>query len=139
MEEIQQESSFITYEYCCGGDLFDYVRHTKGNEKLCATIFLQILQGLSFIHAQGKTHLDIKLENVVFDGNFCAKIIDFGYMENSSNLISLNRGTPMYVPPEIMAISENMPMRYDGQKADMYSLGILLFCLYFGVGPFDYK
>ena len=74
----------------------------------------------------GYAHRDIKAENVVIDANFNAKIIDWGFATpyQPGELCSQIKGTESYQAPEIHA---NEP--YDAHKADMFSLGTLLYFL----------
>jgi len=78
-------------------------------------------------------HRDIKLENILIDKNFDIKIIDFGFgMYNPENKIqNFFCGTPNYMPPEISA-----KKNYNGQKADMWSLGILFYKMICADFPF---
>lgn len=62
--------SYIAYEYAERLDLFTYVaaRLTVGDERLTHSLFLQVLNSMSFLHHNcGLAHLDIKLENIVVD------------------------------------------------------------------------
>jgi serine/threonine-protein kinase Chk1 len=80
----QRTVGYIAFEYCEGGELFSYIKtgYTREQNGLCHMIFTQILQALNFMHRQcGIAHLDIKLENMVVDGNFALKIIDFAFCE----------------------------------------------------------
>jgi serine/threonine protein kinase len=56
---------------------------TRRNESLCHALFFQILSGMDYMHRQcGLAHYDLKLENIVVDGHFGVKIIDFAYCEH---------------------------------------------------------
>lgn len=102
-------------------------------EKLCKEIYLQILQGIEFIHSKNIYHRDIKLENLIINSNHLVKIIDFGFSARCPPNKTLNFfcGTPSYMPPEIVQKKE-----YTGSPADVWSLGILLFTMLCGSFPF---
>jgi serine/threonine protein kinase len=69
----------IVMELCPGGDLLNYVRkRRKLNEKYAKFVFKQIMEGLSYLHANGVVHRDIKLDNILLDGHGNIKIADFG-------------------------------------------------------------
>lgn len=57
---------------------------------LCIYILRQILEGIAFLHSMNKAHLDIKLENIVFDQNFVVKIIDFAFMHSTGPDLGLS-------------------------------------------------
>jgi serine/threonine protein kinase len=66
-------------ELCPGGDLLNYVRkRRKLAEGPAKHIFLQIMQGIAYMHQQGIVHRDIKLDNILLDGHGNVKIGDFG-------------------------------------------------------------
>jgi len=53
------------------------------NETIARTLFLQMLNGLNYLHGQNIIHRDIKPQNILFDEHFTLKICDFG----NSNII----------------------------------------------------
>ena len=82
-------------------------------------------------------HRDLKLENILIkynnNKNMIMKITDYG---SSKRLISLLKsctshiGTPIYMAPEIL---EGIKHNY---KCDLWSIGIIIYKLYFGKSPF---
>ena len=102
-------------------------------EQLCKEIYLQILNGIEFIHSKNIYHRDIKLENLIINSNNTVKIIDFGFSARCPPNKTLNFfcGTPSYMPPEIVQKKE-----YIGSPVDIWSLGILLFTMLCGTFPF---
>ena len=126
----------MTMEYCQNGDLFDLVKKFgKLNEGIARNLFLQILNGLEYLHSKvGVAHLDLKLENILVSQNFNIKLCDFGFYEETSYKINKNRGTHGYRAPETYLQSNE---GYDGVKADFFSLGVILFIMLFGVPPFN--
>lgn len=61
------------------------------------------------------------------------KLCDFGFTEPLSTPININKGTDGYKAPEIYQ-SHNRP--FQGDKADIFALGVMLFIISFGVPPF---
>ena len=104
--------------------------------KILTIIFKQIFSAFDYIHKKNIFHRDIKLENILLTKNYEIKIIDFGFgLYNPRNYLQkFFCGTPNYMAPEII-----MKKEYDGQKADMWSLGILLYKLFCADFPFKGK
>jgi serine/threonine protein kinase len=120
-------------EYAPCGTLFDYL---KGNEFIIPTIkqlFMQIVESLSFVHSTNICHLDMKLENILMFDKHYLKLADFGYAQHlhteedgSTKPINVFCGTRYYIAPEVHKCQENESVGYDGKKADIFSLGVIL-------------
>ena len=117
-------------------------------EKEIKYFFQQIFDCMNYLHKNHIAHRDIKLENILIEKNNNIKIIDFGFGMNNSdynyrtnnnniNFVKLENffcGTPNYMPPEIIC-----KKRYVGEKADLWSLGILFYKMVMGDFPFKGK
>jgi eukaryotic-like serine/threonine-protein kinase len=95
----------------------------------------QIAAGLAAAHAMGLTHRDIKPANILLeDGALHVKITDFGLPRaaNDSSIThsGLIAGTPLYMAPE-QASGETTD-----QRADLFSLGSVLYTMCSGRPPF---
>jgi len=97
-------------------------------------IVTQILQGLSALHDAGIVHRDIKLENIFLCADGHVEILDLGAAERMGE--DVGERAPSLGTPRTMA-----PEQYDGGivdgRADLYALGIVLYELLAGRGPFD--
>ena len=104
--------------------------------KILTLIFKQIFSAFDYIHKKYISHRDIKLENILITKNYDIKIIDFGFgIYNPRNYLQkFFCGTPNYMAPEIV-----MKKEYIGEKADIWSLGILLYKLFCADFPFKGK
>ena len=74
---------------------------------------------------KGFSHLDIKCDNILLDDKLDVKIGDFGLAQQNSEGIEQQIFSEDYSAPEIYL--KKMP--YDGEKADIFSLGVTLFAL----------
>eukprot|EP01135_Chromosphaera_perkinsii_P005894 Nk52_evm27s370 gene=Nk52_evmTU27s370 len=115
-------------------DLFEYIeRNPNMGEPKANFIFRQVADGICFCHSMGVYHRDIKDENVLMDEETCeAKLIDFGsasFLDPQFHTVF--RGTKEYAAPEVL-----LGKRYLGEHSEVWSMGILLFTLVFGVNPF---
>ena len=140
-EVIQtQKQILIIMEYINGISMREYynknIKHQKLNpqkELIIKNFFIQIFSAMSYIHKNHIAHRDIKLENILIDKNQQIKRIDFGFgMYNPEDkLQGFFCGTPNYMPPEII-----VKKHYIGQKADLWSLGVLLYKMLCADFPF---
>jgi serine/threonine protein kinase len=106
-------------------------------------LVLQACEGLSEAHAAGVVHRDIKPENLFLarrsDGKRTLKILDFGISKQTADdapngLTNSERslGSPWYMSPEQMIDTSSVDHR-----ADIWSLGVVLFELLTGSRPFE--
>ncbi len=96
----------MVMDYAAGGDLLQFVKKRKRlEEKQAKFIFKQIVYGLAHIHSRSVIHRDVKLDNILIDGDFTVKICDFGVSKiiRKDQLIKDQCGTPAYIAPEIVA------------------------------------
>jgi len=129
----------IVLELAEGGELLDFMMHTgRFSEQVARTYFLQLIDGLAACHAKGISHRDIKPENLLLDKFFHLKIADFGLsaihetaMGGVTELYT-QVGTKGYMAPEIL---NNQP--YNGQAADVWAAGVVLFIMLSGFPPFQ--
>ena len=120
-------------ERCRGGELFDEIQKRRGfSEKDAAEIMAQVLRAVIYCHANDICHRDLKPENILIETDGVVKVIDFGIAMafNPEKGMHTVLGTPYYMAPEIL--SRN---RYD-EKCDVWSLGVILFCMLTGKPPF---
>lgn len=139
-EVIKTENHlWIAMEYCEGGELYYLVYEKRRLElKECRHIFFQVLLGVQFVHAMNLSHRDLKLENILLSDRkkSCVKLTDFGFIRefnpHSRRFLSTICGTTVYMAPELL-----MGHKYSGFAIDVWSLGIILYTMLYGVLPFD--
>lgn len=91
----------------------------------------QLFSSINHCHANGIVHRDIKPENIMINDEDEVRLIDFGLSKVSKKKqMHTVAGTPFYMAPEVL--NENY-----GAKADIWSLGVLLYTLVSGYLPFQ--
>lgn len=121
---------FLTMEYVGGGSLRRLLGQGGVDRARAIELARQITAGLAAVHAEGIVHGDLKPENVLVTGTGEAKVSDFGLAHlGESDDESSSPGTPAYMAPEQLAGSRA------SERADVYSLGIILCELLTGKRP----
>ena len=93
----------------------------------------QLVSALHYLHSHRVIHRDMKPQNVLLGGRGQVKLCDFGFaraMGAGTAVLTSIKGTPLYMAPELV---QERP--YD-HRADLWSLGAVLFELYTGRPPF---
>ena len=121
-----QKRQYLVLEYAKKGDLFNYIYCVKEGlpEKYSKLVFAKILKGIQACHNAGICHRDLKMQNILLDDEFNPKICDFGFATFNTGKLTEPLGTRNYAAPEILS---HKP--YDGFKADIFSLGVVLLSL----------
>jgi eukaryotic-like serine/threonine-protein kinase len=127
---------YLVMEYIPGKSLDHYMEERGPLElKDLLRISAQVARGLAAAHAQGVVHRDIKPANILMDGAEKVKITDFGLaraMEDGRLTQSgIVVGTPQYMSPE-QAQGKSVDHR-----ADLFSLGSLMYAMATGRAPFN--
>ena len=130
-----ENNFYLVLDYCQNGELMDYIAKNKRiAEPTAALIFEQIVAAVAYCHSFGVAHRDLKPENVLFERFPHVKVSDFGlcgYME-TSKMMTTFCGSPCYSAPECL-----YHKAYDGQKSDIWSLGVNLYLMVTGKHPWN--
>lgn len=126
----------IVMEYIDGITLKEYMEEQRPLAwKETVHFILQILKALSHAHSKGIVHRDIKPQNVMLLSDARIKITDFGiarFARSESHTITDRAiGSVHYISPE-QARGD-----HTDQRADIYSIGIMLYEMLTGQVPFD--
>ncbi|XVE73609.1 hypothetical protein DITRI_Ditri11bG0132600 [Diplodiscus trichospermus] len=132
-----EDRIFLVLEYCDGGDLAAYIhRHGKVSEEVARHFMRQLAAGLQVLQEKHLIHRDLKPQNLLLSTKAATpqlKIGDFGFARSLTpqDLADTLCGSPLYMAPEII-----QNQKYDA-KADLWSVGAILFQLVTGKPPFD--
>ncbi|KFZ62001.1 Interferon-induced, double-stranded RNA-activated protein kinase, partial [Podiceps cristatus] len=115
---------FIQMELCEQGPLENWIAKNRCNQKyqkMAQNKFLQILEGVKYIHSKELIHRDLKPQNIFISHEDKIKIGDFGLVTSVAyETLTENRGTKSYMAPE------QFGDKY-GKEVDIYALGLIWF------------
>jgi [calcium/calmodulin-dependent protein kinase] kinase len=103
-------------------------------ESLAQYYFRQMVDGLAYLHGAAVVHGDMKPDNVLLSGTGLVKIADFGqahFFNEGADVFDKTLGTPAFMAPEVRSGGA-----YRGKPADMWALGVTLYCFLFADLPF---
>ena len=135
-------SYFLVMEFVDGPSLREQMRNPLFMPGQALKMFEQVCRAIDYAHNRGVIHRDLKPENILFDeqAGGIAKVTDFGLAglderadkEGLRNLTQTHvaMGTAAYMAPE-----QQVDARTADHRADIYSLGILLYELMVGDTP----
>jgi len=140
---LENGAPYMVMEYL-EGDALDAVLRQWGPlpPEVAALYAIQVCKALAEAHALGIVHRDIKPSNLFLtrrpDGTDCVKVLDFGISkmvgvgpEFEMTKTSAVMGSPYYMAPEQMRSARTVDAR-----ADIWSLGVILYRLITGRLPF---
>ena len=127
---------YIVMEYIEGITLKEFIENNGGltwNDAVNFTI--QILRGLQHAHDKGIVHRDVKPQNIIVLSDKTIKVTDFGIArfarKESQTITDKAIGSVHYISPE-QAKGE-----FTDEKADIYSLGVIMYEMLTGTLPFE--
>ncbi|MCR5414918.1 MAG: serine/threonine protein kinase [Kiritimatiellae bacterium] len=130
---------YLVMDYVKGGDLrqaIAFAGHFSPDRAV--EVILQVASALEAAQKYHVVHRDIKPENIMIQPDGLVKLVDLGIAKSDDIKDSLNTttesvfGTPSYVAPEQALDAAGVDTR-----ADIYSLGVVLFEMIAGKPPFD--
>eukprot|EP01048_Picozoa_sp_COSAG05_P017111 COSAG05_NODE_2290_length_3269_cov_2.473186_2_plen_443_part_00 len=139
--QVSEAHVFLVMEMASGNELFDRVSSSGGlGEDAARRYFQQVLSGIAYCHQHGVYHRDLKLENLLMASQDSdqVKIMDFGLSKDSTmSHPKTYCGTISYMAPEVTDLQDGKAV-YDGAKADIWSLGVILFVTVCCAYPFGH-
>ncbi|XP_077981433.1 uncharacterized protein LOC144436502 [Glandiceps talaboti] len=139
-----REQLAMAFELCVG--LKDFIFNFKERipakhfpdtkERRIAANFIkdmakQLTAAIEFIHSKGYIHRDMKIDNVLVDEHARVKLADLGLTKREQDVINTFVGSVYYMPPEMLTAK-----KYNN-KADIYSLGLIFWEMWYGEYAYD--
>lgn len=128
---------WISMALCARGSLAERKDEYRGQWRRIAELIASLAEAVSFAHAHGVLHRDLKPGNVLFSEDGRAFLSDFGLAKIVTEHSDLTRtislvGTPHYLAPELIDNASQATT-----ASDVYALGAILYELLAGGPPFD--
>lgn len=125
--------TYIIMEYCDGGDLSSLLIGKQFKNTYLRHYFGQILNAIKFLRENKIIHRDMKPKNILLSSDKkIIKLCDFGFAKHVDSLkrVTTICGSPLYMAPELYKKESYT------ESVDIWSLGIILFEMVFGLHPF---
>lgn len=160
IDDMRFDKIFLVLEYCQYGEI-DWKRYNHYHEKYFKEdrgitlnkILRDVVNGLEYLHTYKHIiHRDLKPSNLLISSDRTIKISDFGVsliLENNANddkELGKTMGTPAFFAPELCQFVNNRLLMFNegdlqrskiDARIDIWSLGVVLFCLIFHQLPFE--
>ena len=141
LDDPEEDSLYMVMEMCKNGVVMKIglgERADPYDEEQCRYWFRDMILGTEYLHAQGIIHRDIKPDNCLITEDGVLKIVDFGVSEmfekDSEMNTAKSAGSPAFMPPELCVAKHG---EVSGRAADIWSLGVTLYCMRYGRLPFE--
>ncbi|GAN07657.1 hypothetical protein MAM1_0170d07159 [Mucor ambiguus] len=141
LDDPNDDSLYMVLEMAHKGVIMQIDLHqvaTPYTESTSRYYFRQMILGIEYLHCNDIVHRDIKPDNLLLSDNNILKIVDFGVSEmfvKGDDALKSTAGSPAFMPPELCTADRGSPI--SGRAADIWSMGVTLYCLVHGRVPFS--
>ncbi|PGG98404.1 CAMKK/CAMKK-META protein kinase [Blastomyces parvus] len=141
LDDPTEDSLYMVMEMCKKGVIMKVglgeCSDPYPNEN-CRCWFRDLILGVEYLHAQNIVHRDIKPDNCLLTNDDVLKVVDFGvsemFQKDSDMYTAKSAGSPAFLPPELCVAKHG---DISGTAADIWSMGVTLYCLRYGRIPFE--
>ncbi|KAJ3526705.1 hypothetical protein NM208_g11060 [Fusarium decemcellulare] len=140
LDDPEEDSIYMVLEMCRKGVVMKVGLDDQAEpypEESCRYWFRDLILAIEYLHAQGVIHRDIKPDNLLLSDDDVLKVVDFGVsemFEKPENMrTAKSAGSPAFLPPELCGKHADV----SGTAADIWSMGVSLYCLKYGRIPFN--
>jgi serine/threonine protein kinase len=135
--EIAPPNAYLVMSLLTGGTLQERIARGGLTPEDAVAVALKLASALEHLHTHGILHRDLKPENVLFDERGEPQLVDLGLALVQSTASRLTEtgvimGTPAFMPPEQAKGRKDVD-----ERADVYSLGAVLYAMLMGRPPFQ--
>ncbi|KAF5018312.1 hypothetical protein F66182_9711 [Fusarium sp. NRRL 66182] len=141
LDDPEEDSIYMVLEMCRKGVVMKVGlddQATPYPEESCRYWFRDLILAIEYLHAQGVIHRDIKPDNLLLSDDDVLKVVDFGVSEMFEKPDKMrtakSAGSPAFLPPELCGKHGDV----SGTAADIWSMGVSLYCLKYGRIPFHH-
>ncbi|OKL61669.1 hypothetical protein UA08_02771 [Talaromyces atroroseus] len=141
LDDPTEDSLYMVMEMCKKGVIMKVGLEQKSDpyeDERCRLWFRDLILGIEYLHSQGILHRDIKPDNCLLTSDDVLKVVDFGVSEmfakDSDMYTAKSAGSPAFLPPELCVVKHG---DVSGKAADIWSMGVTLYCLRYGRIPFE--
>jgi serine/threonine protein kinase len=139
LDDPNQDVIYMIFEYCKNGPVIQISDGDKATTPLklsqCREYFAQLTVAIDYLHHNDIIHRDIKPENLLLNDKYQLKVADFGISFAFGDSINKKTGSPAFLAPEILTKKFENTLEYM-ERADIWAMGITLYCFAFGKVPF---
>ena len=125
------DDKFIVMEFAGNMTLIEWCESSHNREVSRSHVIHDLIGAISYMHALGIIHGDLKPENIAINDHSQIKVLDMGLSSMSTSVRGFV-GTKQYMAPEVLIHRDSPSM-----SSDMWSFGVIVFALTFQKLPFE--
>ena len=132
-----EEHIYVIMDINSGGELLEHLdRKHPLSDEMARFYMCQLCDAVAYCHQKGVAHRDLRLENLMLDNRGEMKVTDFGHAG------IFTAGWDIFQTMMVGAMSHIAPEQihgqaYSGEKLDVWSMGVILYHMLHGRGPFE--